>query len=385
MKRLFITCLSLTLGCVCAMAQINLREGIVITLQGDTLHGDIDYRTDVINAKQCVFIADKSTEYKTYKPGEISGYRFLDNGRYYVSKQIAEDSLTNVKTYAFLEYVIKGTLSFYYMSDVSTSHYFLEDENGKMAKFSNISEMANSVERREQLADAFPLVCKSQMAQKMLWGTQTTKNNVKKLTLRYNKDVCPDGQCEVFEYRAKKVPKDEKYVHWTLKAGYSPILYRRQYYVSTPSVLCPGYRISGGMEAYLTRLYPGLFVQASLEYSQTFNEDVEKVTYKGDYHYQEASFKLGVGYEFSLFTDKLKGRVFAGKDAGVYKHETTVNANYHFTDKTDNYKRSYYYGAGLTYPMGRHQLLLECQLYYKYKTLKGWPTRRPSIMIGYQF
>lgn len=63
-----------------AMAQKNLREGYVITLQGDTLRGVIDFRTISMNMKRCVFKEDGATEFKTYLPGEIEGYRFTNNG-----------------------------------------------------------------------------------------------------------------------------------------------------------------------------------------------------------------------------------------------------------------------------------------------------------------
>ena len=37
------------------LAQSNIREGYVITLQGDTLYGDIDFRTPAMNMRRCVF------------------------------------------------------------------------------------------------------------------------------------------------------------------------------------------------------------------------------------------------------------------------------------------------------------------------------------------
>ena len=60
MKNLFLTLILLAI-CTVGMAQINLREGIVITLAGDTLHGSIDYRTDPMNSEQCLFIPDGKT------------------------------------------------------------------------------------------------------------------------------------------------------------------------------------------------------------------------------------------------------------------------------------------------------------------------------------
>ena len=78
---------------VVAMAQQNLRDGYVITLQGDTLQGVIDFRTASMNTKRCVFKQNGATEFKTYLPGEIDGYRFINNGIYYVSKPCIQPHL----------------------------------------------------------------------------------------------------------------------------------------------------------------------------------------------------------------------------------------------------------------------------------------------------
>lgn len=70
-------------------AQNNYRPGFIITVQKDTIYGEIDYRTDKMNAKRCVFQSQgNDTEPVTYHPFEILGYRFTDDGKYYVSKNI---------------------------------------------------------------------------------------------------------------------------------------------------------------------------------------------------------------------------------------------------------------------------------------------------------
>ena len=40
---------------ITAYAQSNYRPGFVISLQNDTIYGQIDFRTDKMNAKRCVF------------------------------------------------------------------------------------------------------------------------------------------------------------------------------------------------------------------------------------------------------------------------------------------------------------------------------------------
>ena len=123
----FLLCFGLSWGA--GHAQDNLREGIVITLQGDTLHGQIDYRTDAKNAQQCWFLSDDASDVHIYKPGEITAYRFLDNGRFYVSRSVPlPDGLQRT---CFLEYVLSGKMSLYTVRIDAKDYHFLEDESGR--------------------------------------------------------------------------------------------------------------------------------------------------------------------------------------------------------------------------------------------------------------
>ena len=67
-------------------AQKNPMRGYVVTLQNDTLRGTVDYLSGTKNAWTCLFRRDGETEFKTYTPQDIKGYRLTDNGAYYVSR-----------------------------------------------------------------------------------------------------------------------------------------------------------------------------------------------------------------------------------------------------------------------------------------------------------
>lgn len=110
-------------------AQSNYRPGFIITLQKDTLYGEIDYRTDEMNARRCVFRSqDGSEEPVTYHPFDILGYRFTDDGKYYVSKNI--ELKYGVPKPVFLEYLLQGMKSlYYYEAENNIPVYFVEDNN----------------------------------------------------------------------------------------------------------------------------------------------------------------------------------------------------------------------------------------------------------------
>ena len=75
MKKFFLFAL-LAISATATMAQINPKPGYVITNNGDTIRGTIDFLSNKKLSRQCVFWADGESEAKTYKPGEIEGFRF---------------------------------------------------------------------------------------------------------------------------------------------------------------------------------------------------------------------------------------------------------------------------------------------------------------------
>jgi hypothetical protein len=108
----------------------NLKNGYIITNQGDTVFGKLDLRTNAINQKQCTFIADN--KHKTiYQPSEIAGYFFIDDGKYYVTKTLEIDSTNRT---VFAEMLVKGMLNLYYYEDYNTKYEFSAEKNGPYYK-----------------------------------------------------------------------------------------------------------------------------------------------------------------------------------------------------------------------------------------------------------
>lgn len=303
MKHCFLSFLLLALSTL-GMAQINLREGIVITLAGDTLHGDIDYRTDAINSEQCLFRQDGGGEFITYKPGAIQGYRFLENGRFYVSKTIVTSS-SNSKT-VFLEHVVRGQLNLYYFESQYVREYYLEDENGKMARFEVIEKDAPVQQRRQNLAAAYNMTDQSARAQEILWKDELSRKNVTKAIVNYNHDVCPDGECEVLEYPAKKTPQSDRGLHFFFKIGGS--LYQEtesELYMTADNRLIDKKHdvtkkemsFAFGYLYDLKRLSRGLYAESFFETNFKKEGDSDENAYSG-WTSLFRSLRLGLGYQW---------------------------------------------------------------------------------------
>lgn len=101
-------------------AQTDYKPGYVISLNGDTLLGDIDYRGDLSMSKLCKFKHADNTVTE-YSPSDIEAFRFTDS-KYYVSREINSEAV-------FLEYLIKGKVSIYYMRDAKGNHYYIDKED----------------------------------------------------------------------------------------------------------------------------------------------------------------------------------------------------------------------------------------------------------------
>ena len=85
-KTVLIVC-SLFFSVAFSVAQTNPKPGYIVTNEGDTIRGMVDFRTNDIMSKRCDFQANGEGEFKTYVPGEIRSFRFEHNGKYFVSRR----------------------------------------------------------------------------------------------------------------------------------------------------------------------------------------------------------------------------------------------------------------------------------------------------------
>ena len=383
-------------------AQKNLREGIVITLSGDTLQGNIEYRTDAMNAKQCVFYTEGATEAKTYLPGEISAYRFLDNGRYYVSRTIPSEDKLSEQTF-FFEFLVRGQMSVYYLPDaVHGNGYFFENQEGKLAIGRSTPRNATKEERRQALGDAYAMLTGGAKAQKMLWEKDLNPGNVTQITAAYNDEVCPDGQCEIFKYRTKETPKADRTFHWTASAGFTCYQMKRNEPLPlgnasiefTDKETIPAMMISGGVDVYLPRFCKGFLLQANLDYVRAsasihyryswteWTFDVPEYYSKSGklrYTANDVTLKFGPAYQFQ--SDKVQPRLRMGLCASLIWDDYVTDQRLDIADGPVYWGK--YFGAGLVFPCKKGAILADFEYashgYFQYDISKF------SFIVGYQF
>lgn len=389
------------------MAQSNLREGYVITLQGDTLYGDIDFRTASMNMKRCVFRQNGQSEFKTYLPGEITGYRFTKSGIYYISKQVDID---DDKKLIFVEYVLHGSMNLY---QIGESEMLLEDEEGKQAKFSVLTAQRSTdkTEIRHEIKDALIMLNKSYKATNILVNEDKNRENTKKAVKAYVDDVCPDGFCESFEYKSKETPKEDRIAHFWVKAGLKSTQYKFE--DSTESGVVPQFSV--GLDSHLDRFLKGLMLNVSVVYDPgrlSSSVDVDEImnnatdyvsgAYNDSIRLSQLDIKVGPGYQFKAgpFMASVKGGFiyrlasanikyrnchyycrpsdFRPNENPMYKKITKNELDFKYT-----LQYGLYGGIGIEYPLKKISLVCDLEYIYDYNRIDEYAKKH--VMTQHAF
>ncbi len=118
MKALLLFFAVLAISTTVAVAQKDFRPGYVITLQNDTLSGEVDYRTAGSKYESCLF--RRNNQLITYDARQINGYGFWRD-RYFAA---------GVVEGAFAEVLVRGELSLFKHGD----GFFVRKSGGEVRK-----------------------------------------------------------------------------------------------------------------------------------------------------------------------------------------------------------------------------------------------------------
>lgn len=178
-------------------AQTDFRPGFVITLTGDTLHGEVDYRGDILMAKLCTF-RNAQGQVTEYAPHQIAAFRFT-NSRFFVAHQTAYGN-------AFLEFLINGMIDVYYLRNSEGKEvYFIQKENEALVElpfekdFKSVDGLYVSYQTnkhigilRDHMMDA------PELRPQIKTITRPEHTNLIRLAENYHQIVCKDKPCVVY-------------------------------------------------------------------------------------------------------------------------------------------------------------------------------------------
>jgi len=192
------------LYCTNAFSQYEYRPGYIVKPDGTTEEGFINFSGSASNAKKCEFKSNPDSAPVTYLPTEIEAYRIKDS-KYFISKRVLID---NAEADVFLECLISGMASVYYVMWDSKDVFFLE-KDGKLTQMNNNHLRITydpGFHDCETTSNQYIGVLKynfsdcPQMARKVE-SAEFTKKSLIKLSKEYNDLVCTDKQCVIYEKR----------------------------------------------------------------------------------------------------------------------------------------------------------------------------------------
>ncbi|MDR0232146.1 MAG: hypothetical protein LBI82_08520 [Dysgonamonadaceae bacterium] len=211
-KAIFIS-FALFIASMSINAQSNFRQGYIITNEMDTISGLIDFRTYKMNAHACKFKASGTSEEKVFSPGDIYGYRFTDDGKYYVTKDI---NIDDQQQKVFLEYLIQGLVSLYFYPGEESDYYFFQDESGRMIPVTKQDKVIlddKTRERRFSEDNRYKstigyIFRDSESVSKATNNMLFDQKKMIELTKKYHAEMCKTGEeCIQFETKSDKYNK----------------------------------------------------------------------------------------------------------------------------------------------------------------------------------
>lgn len=374
------------------IAQENPERGYIITNEQDTLFGAIDFRTNKINCKQCAFKADGSEEYKNYMPGDIIGYRFMHNGKFYISHSFEYEG-TNHNMFA--EFMIKGTMNVYRVAGLCSDYvYFFENEDNEIVSYRNREK--DDPDDPSSITEARKLsayLLKSQRAAKEIKVGYMPESTILDIAHIYHEDVCTSNEdCIKFEYDPKSEQSKLTYnVHagWTHYFGLD-CNYAKIYDVPSVGV---------SLELLGNRRKKNLLYQITLDYAYGKGHYLGKdfnTTTRADASSHVLCLRVGPQYRMGI-TPKAKFTVRGGASVllSISKEEA-------YEDKFNEYKQkvesrllhdetyfdpcfcALYVGVGLDYHIGHGDIIANIDAFSPHIALvKGAPS--VSTTIGYRF
>ena len=385
MKKIILFAL-LAVSATMAMAQVNPKSGIIITNSGDTIRGTIDFRTNEKLSKECEFWAEGKTEGKTYKPGDIEGFRFDGNGKYFVTRKLNVDGKPRLY---FAEFMVKGMMNLYCVVENSDEHFFFERKDGEMAKLtsrafrttSTLQEVQDKMlEKKEQYGKVKYLLRDSWTAIEDMNKPEVSRKQLVNVVRDYHKDVCTDGStCMVYEYDEKSDKEKYYFKFFTGFAYYSKKSCLE--YLPSKSYTGCAFDFGIGVEVNIGRILKGGSLELGLAYSpkNRAERNIEffggQRRYRMEYEYK-GRFVLSLGLVKPFGKGKIIPLVRGGGicvvDMG--ERETAYTGSYVYEAAylgTTSYY-GVYLGGGAQMAVGKHFARLHADLYVDAHTMTKW-------------
>ena len=384
MKNILIILCLLCVSVMPLMAQVNPKSGYIITNSGDTIRGILDFRTNDMLSKKCVFQAHGESEFKTYLPGDIDGFRFDTNGKYFVTRRF---TLEGDSQLYFAEFMVQGLMNLYCVADKYSEYFFFEREDGELALLTNTSLLSSATvleakkeqqEKKKQLGKVRLLLKDSWKAVDDMNDTDMSRQRLVNAVRDYHKDVCTDGSsCMVYEYKEEA---DNTKVRFKIFANYSYYSHERTLSQDLEDETYSGstFEVGLGTEVDIERLLKGCSMELGVAYSPitSFEHDVMVSGGHAPSHtmYEKGRVTATLGLVKHYGNRKIQPIIHGGafyvqhfgdKETRYYMSKKMVEIEW---DNTAHY--GVYIGGGAQLVVGKYLARLHADLYKSLESTK---------------
>ena len=348
------------------MAQTNPKPGYVITNTGDTIRGVIDFRTNEKLSKQCQFWANGEKEGKVYLPGDIEGFRFDNNGKYFVARRL---NVTGTPELYFAEFMVQGKMNLYCVTYKADEYYFFEREDGEMAELTNRYTSYMSVdaavhgtkeiirEKKKQYGKVKMLLQQSKNAVAEMDDNNMTRKKLVNVVRDYHNEVCTDGSsCMVYEYNEKT---DHINIHFKAFAGYANYVTEMTDMQHDQDLNYSGSTYEIGLARVMKDFSLELGLGLTPKYKSTC--DVQTIDKLWRYTYEKSIMTISVGGLKKFGNGKIRPIVRGGGFAVIHigaKETTAYEYGRDFVSTPLKWGTSthfgVYLGAGVQIPVGKY-------------------------------
>jgi len=360
-KIVLLLCL---LAVITIKAQTNPQPGYIITNENDTIRGTVNYLSDIRNMHGCHFRADGAEDFQIYKPGEIRGYRLMNNGIFYVTRTFM---VGNKEETIFAEYLLQGGVSLYYVRDTHMQYYYWVDEDGKVAilAYDGNKVVDDNTYRRKRIMEVSQMLGKSADAQKRLWKTNFSSKDLVDLTREYDEAYCADaGECVQFVYDAKT--KFALKVRFRVEAGVDFNKVRNKHYTGENWIetSCTTPYLGIGADFQIPRFSKNLSLETMLTVNKKSGSEneidyLQKVTAMY-FEYYDLALQLGLAVKLlpeHRICPFIRGGFALNEMFGI---ETENMEHYKIGHNEQDFRTrlgmGFYVGAGTDIAIGNHSL-----------------------------
>lgn len=248
-RQFYLLLLAMMCFVTVAGAQTNPKQGYIITNEGDTIHGTIDYLANEQNAKACKFMKAGESTFKSLSPLDIKGYRLANEGIYYVSRLLNTGDISQLQ---FAEFLLQGGVSLYRYFYEDETYFGIVGDDGKevVVRDDKLNEDLSSFEekveaRRGLVQQVTNVMYKDPSVASRLWKMDFKANSLLNVVKQYDERYCTDEVCVVFESDTKKSRSAKPHIY--IGAGMSYSWFKSQQYDSSSEFLACEMKYSGIM------------------------------------------------------------------------------------------------------------------------------------------